>query len=367
MHLQSISNFRALAIIMIVAGHSYSFGFMGDDSLSNFIKGIVSGNTTLFVFISGYMFHHVFYKEFNYNKFIVNKFKNVGVPYLLLSSICLIYVYSISAGYYTPVSELDDMSDYYPAGIFGKIFSPQDSVFLTSLKYIFVGAPITAYWYIPFALLLFICAPIHNRYIKWSLPSQLSILLVFTLISLLTYRPEYRNPIINLLYFTPIYLIGMLCSLYREQVLSFLSDKLKYILLSYLFIVSFEVYIGFSGLSGKKFFALEAIDLIFIDKLLLIAIFWITLEKYQFNNSIINTISKTSFSIFFIHGWVIFVLTKLSNKFLNENYLIYLEGNNSVFIYSVSVVLNISFSVLLAVSVKKIFNGSKKTRYLFGY
>jgi len=70
-HLQSLVYFRGIAIVLIVAGHCYSIsgwhiGTTGDRFLAN----LISGSTTLFVFISGFLFHHVFYPKFQYGKFM---------------------------------------------------------------------------------------------------------------------------------------------------------------------------------------------------------------------------------------------------------------------------------------------------------
>jgi hypothetical protein len=367
MHLQSVSNFRAIAIIMIVAGHTFSFGFMGDNLLSATIKSFLSGNTTLFVFISGYMFHHVFYNKFEYKKFMVSKVKNIGIPYFILSTICLIYVYCQSAGFYAPIDSLANMKDYYPNGLAGKIFLPTDSSIVTTLKYYFVGAPITAYWYIPFALILFTLSPFHFKFIKASTRTQLVYTLLFVIISLITYRPEYRNPIINVLYFTPVYLIGIISSIHRDKVLSFVKPNLIKIMFVYVLFIVSENALGFSGLTGKVFFEMVGIDLIFIDKLLLIALIWGGLEKYEFNNKIINTISKVSFAIFFIHGWVLFSLTELASMFFSEKRLNFLASNNELSLYFLSVSFTVFLSVVIALLIKRLFQSSKNTRYLIGY
>jgi len=48
--------------------------------------------TALFVFISGFLFHHIFYSRFNYRAFISRKIKDVLVPYLVLSTPYVIYI-----------------------------------------------------------------------------------------------------------------------------------------------------------------------------------------------------------------------------------------------------------------------------------
>lgn len=367
MRLQSITNFRAIAIILIVAGHSYAFGFTGDDFTSRLIKSFITGNTTLFVFISGYMFNHVFYKRYDYKKFMIDKIKNVGFPYLLLSTIIIFIFFIKGFGYYAAIDSSTDMDIYSPPGIIGKIFSPNDSSFITTVKYYFTGAPITAYWYIPFVMILFALSPFHYKYIKLSAQSQLYIILALTFVSLITHRPEFRNPLINIIYFTPVYLFGILASLYRQQFLGFIKRRLIIILITYIVFIIIQNYIGFSSNTGKDFFEVYGIDMIFINKILLISLLWGALEKYTFNNKIINTISETSFAIFFIHGWVIMVLSKLRKMFFPPAEINLMMSDNNLLLYIFSLIIIISISVFISLITKKLFLGSKKTRYLIGY
>lgn len=71
MYLHSLEYFRGVAIVFIVAGHCYvlsdwQFPTVLERSLAN----VLTASTALFVFISGFLFHHVFYPRFNYVKFI---------------------------------------------------------------------------------------------------------------------------------------------------------------------------------------------------------------------------------------------------------------------------------------------------------
>jgi peptidoglycan/LPS O-acetylase OafA/YrhL len=59
MFLNSFNYFRAIAILLIVAGHSYEIAGINIYNLNFFEKlavNLISGGTTLFVFISGFLF-----------------------------------------------------------------------------------------------------------------------------------------------------------------------------------------------------------------------------------------------------------------------------------------------------------------------
>jgi len=86
MFLNSINHFRAIAILAIVAGHCF---YLVDASFNTFPErvfcNLLTGGTVLFVFISGFLFHHIFYKRYQFKKFMAGKFKKVLLPYTLLA------------------------------------------------------------------------------------------------------------------------------------------------------------------------------------------------------------------------------------------------------------------------------------------
>ena len=86
MRFASFDCFRGIAILFIVTGHSFGPWYIdhfGEKVLAN----LIAGGTTLFVFISGFFFHHIFYESFNLKEFLVKKAKNVFIPYLILTLI----------------------------------------------------------------------------------------------------------------------------------------------------------------------------------------------------------------------------------------------------------------------------------------
>ncbi|AGS39765.1 acyltransferase family protein [Cycloclasticus zancles] len=77
MRLNYFDYFRAIAIIIIVAGHSFSLWVI-DTLPEKVLANIITGGTSLFVFISGFFFHHIFYKNFKYQIFILKRFRSLG-------------------------------------------------------------------------------------------------------------------------------------------------------------------------------------------------------------------------------------------------------------------------------------------------
>ena len=68
MYLNFINYFRGFAILLIVMGHLFEitkvFDYNNPQLNSLFTKicfPLITGGTALFVFISGFLFHHIFY------------------------------------------------------------------------------------------------------------------------------------------------------------------------------------------------------------------------------------------------------------------------------------------------------------------
>ena len=55
------------------------------------VANLVVGGTSLFVFISGFLFHHLHASRFDYRRFLTNKVQKVVVPYLALATPLILY------------------------------------------------------------------------------------------------------------------------------------------------------------------------------------------------------------------------------------------------------------------------------------
>ena len=82
MFINSINHFRAIAILIIVSGHTYHISDLKFDSFfENVIGNLITGGTINFVFISGFLFYSIFYNRFKYSQFIKSKIKRILLPY----------------------------------------------------------------------------------------------------------------------------------------------------------------------------------------------------------------------------------------------------------------------------------------------
>ena len=76
-YLNKINYFRGIAIIFIVFGHCDSFGITrfneNTTKLAEIIIPIVHGGTAFFVFISGFLFHYIYFQNFQLKLFLIKK------------------------------------------------------------------------------------------------------------------------------------------------------------------------------------------------------------------------------------------------------------------------------------------------------
>ncbi|MDD9156058.1 acyltransferase [Aliivibrio sp. S4TY2] len=349
MYLNSFTHFRAIAIIFIVAAHVYNAAGIQFDNFGNILfQNFIAGGTSLFVFISGFLFFHVFCQNFNFTKFYKNKLKFVLVPYLILGFLPLIF---------HVLSFKEDWGGYfYPQGngIIHEYFIP-------ALKYYATGRFMAAYWYIPFAVILFSMSPLHRKFAYLNARTQLSILTVLTVIAVFVHRPVDNMSIIqSLIYFTPVYLTGIFCSVHYERCINILG-RFEFLLLAGVLMISLiQTYLGFSGNYHKPALVYEGIDLVYIQKILLCLFLMIFLKRYDDkNHSVITLLASTSFSIYFLHiyfTWTIGVLNKKVSLGLD---------NGSWITYFILLFGIIICCISIAKLIKKLF--PTHSRYMIGY
>lgn len=350
MFLQSIHNYRAIAIIAIVMSHTFVYGLENTTGLASVIKNIISGGTALFVFISGYMFHHVFYKRYKFKTFIKGKIERIIIPYLILATLAVILVYIIKSGFFSPDADYDRI-------IF---FSPDDSVMATTVKYYLTGRMLTAYWYIPFAALLFLASPLHYKFIQLSQRTQIIIIALFSVGSLFIHRSyENVNPIQMLFYFTPFYLTGIYLSLYRESVNKNCGIKGAFFIFCAIALAFYQFTQGHEGNYIKGMFEYNGIDIMFIQKMCLSIGLYFVMETFVFQNKVIDLISDTSFAIFFIHPWVLTTIKRL--PFISSP-----ESTNIPY-FLVMCLIVILISMLISIALNRLLTGRVKSRNIIGY
>jgi len=350
MFLNSLNHFRAVAILFIVAGHCFAVGVDGwrvNSFPEKLVICLTTGGTAFFVFISGFLFYHLFYSNFNFLKFMKKKMAVVLVPYLILSTLTLLY--------FTLQNETLPYVDYFFSGD-GLVNEYIKPYFL----YLATGATWYAYWYIPFIMVIFFLSPLFIIFIETRLSYQLIAISILLLISMLMHRPaENINVFQSVLYFSPVYMLGILCAMKRQALYSYLKGKDYYLLGLALIIAGMQIGIyGTYEPFHKEPFEVGLPDLMLLQKVVLCLFFMIWLERYQhIENRIISILASSSFAIYFLHPFII--------KFFNELDILsrlHIPGGLQWPIITVAVLV---VSVFLAYLIRIIF--SRSSRYITGW
>jgi fucose 4-O-acetylase-like acetyltransferase len=333
---------RGLAIALIVLGHSI---FIAQPMFPVLLENLLRGGTGLFVFISGFFFHRVFYHRFEYRTFIAKKAKALPIPFLSISLFALAL----------------RMLGWWQDGV-----DWQQNLLNAwyTLRNAYVLYP---HWYIPFILLTFLCAPLHKRYIELRAPLQVTLLIIFSFIAVLMHRPESNSNFLqSLIYFTPYYLLGILVSQYHPLLIRWHWPLL---LLSVFIIAATalaQTYVWVHiGNYHTAAFTYAGWDLQFIQTLFaciaLLAlcrhIHWSWLQQH------LNWLAELSFPIFFIHPLLTMAIENLTKLEGINTFFPVVSVGTSLLVFMIVFLVQFYGSAGIAVAIKY-FAGTRSHRLI---
>ncbi|MGS0525955.1 acyltransferase family protein [Zobellia nedashkovskayae] len=348
MYLNSINIYRGIAILLIVSAHCYSISEIKVDTFSEAIfANFTAGSTIHFIFISGFLFHHIFYLNRKTKKFFGGKVKRLLIPYTILSIIPIFLKLQLEPNFW---------HQYFLLNGGGTI----NTYIIPTFLYYITGAQLVAYWYIPFAICLFLMYPIHIRYIELKQKHQFIILALLFTIALLIHRPvDELNVIQSLVYFTPIYLFGILCSKNKTIIYEKLKNKEFFLLTIVLVLAVLQALLGRYENYQKYAFEYDGIDLILLQKSIFCVFFMVFLHRFEnTQNKLLSILASTSFAIYFLHGYVLQLIIVLKTKF---HILVAYPWVTYFILWATVIFCSISLAVLL----KKL--APKYSKYITGY
>ena len=346
MRLNYFDYFRAVAILFIVAGHSFSIWAI-DTIPEMVLANVITGGTALFVFISGFFFHHIFYKNFNYKKFMLKKTLNVFFPYLILSTAAFVLIITILNKPHTQlINESGGLTEQ----------------FLLYFKYLWTGRVLTAYWYIPFVMIVFTLSPFFIKFIESSKIKQVVIFITLLITAMIVQRPSYViSPIHSAIYFTPIYMLGIMFSGNSVKWLSIIKNKSMVLgaLVLCLSLLQIKIYGTYGNFQKDDIFSFEGVDLIILQKVLLIFFIISVLLKLEDKHiPILKYVASVSFPIFFIHPWILFFINYYSIK----DYFNFLPG---IIVFGVITTIAFIGSIVIANMIKLTLK--KRSNFVIGW
>jgi len=351
MYLQSFNYFRAVAILLVVAGHVALYllpDWTVKTTLEKSVYTLISGGTGPFVFISGFLFHHVFYSRFEYKGFMEKKFKNVLVPYLLLSSVAIAYrLFAPGVEAWPPEFFLNKPGIYY------QYVRP-------TLLYLVTGESMYPYWYIPFIMIVFLLSPAFIVFIRLKAQMRWLLLILLLPLPLLLHRPV-NNLLVwqSVAYYVPMYLFGILASLHREEIYKRFNgcDSCLGIVVLLLALAQAIFYTNYGNFE-KPPFEFRGVDIQFLQKMVLCLFLMVFLHRFESKNfAALNLIASSSFAIYFLHPYVISILVRL-----HMHWRPYLTPWSAWAIFTLAV---LALSLILAGSVKLTMRS--RSRYVVGW
>ncbi len=349
MRLVAFDYFRGIAIIFIVAGHSYG-PWQIDSFAERVLANLITGGTVLFVFISGFFFHHAFYEKFYFKDFLVKKAKNVFLPYLILSAIGIVL--------YLALSEPLPYADKLRIGNLDNLIQYIEMVAI----YLWTGRIATAYWYIPFIIIMFTLSPLFIRYIRLSRESRIYIFLISLIAAMFIHRPNGNiSPLHSALYFMPIYMLGIICSIHSRLVVEFIKDKSVMIGLVVLSLSIFQAlfFEGHGNFHKEEIFSYGGVDIIITQKIAMCFFFLSILQNFENRNiPVLNLLASSSFALFFIHPWILKIFSEIG-------VVPFLQFLPDMGIFIVTVPLVLIVSLLVAYIIK--LGLKKNSRYVTGW
>ncbi|WP_232415424.1 MULTISPECIES: acyltransferase family protein [Methylotenera] len=336
--LNYMNAFRALTIFLIVAVHTVLV-FSWDNNLSqqNALNIIYGNSTTLFMFISGYLFQHLLVK-FNTKRYYFSKLKYVLLPYFVISLPIILYYVLVA-----------------PKSIVNSDFLAQPA-WLQFLNYYWWGIHLYPMWFMPVIAMFYLAGPLlkwgdRNNLIYWLLP-------FFILMSFLIGRSLF--PYFNFLHFLSVYVFGMLCCKYKNLINPFITkySVLAILISTFLCLYALEFYEVF-----PQFTAIN-----YVQKLFLILVLLGLMIKFERHtkHQLISIIANTSFGVYFVHTFVLvavkFVSSYINNQFSMNSSTKYYPGNP--LLHFVVTCIALTLSILLVLAIKKVLGD--KTYILIG-
>ncbi len=293
----AMDNFRALAILFVLASHADSVLDIG--KAGYYLNFLFANATAWFVFISGYFFYFIESKRFQYRDFLLKKAKFLLMPYLFLSSIAML----IGVG----------------------MFDQHESLGLSLGSYLLwaliVGGNIIGpLWFMPMIMLFFMLSPIFYR-----LSNQRGLIIVVVialLLSFMTFRPyNNSNPLLAMIHFMGFFWFGILVAKYHSNIQAWLTKGWRFGLLAglglLLFLLSGQWELNSDTMMKMGFWDhLGEINFYQTGKFGLLVVIFLSLYRYfNYRIPVMSYLANISFGLFFLHGFGLWLYDWLAPRF----------------------------------------------------
>jgi probable poly-beta-1,6-N-acetyl-D-glucosamine export protein len=299
-----IHRLRGIAILLIVATHCVTFFQWTQHPLGlAMVMDLFDNSTLIFMFISGYLFHHTS-AQYQYTKYLRTKLFNVLLPYAIAATPGLIYMLV-----HEPPPD---------------VATPNNLSFIArTLDMLLYGGSQVNYalWFIPVICIYYLASPLLMLLTRR--PALYAVLLVLLPLSVLMHRPSYAHGhnILLALYFLSAYLSGMFCSQFHDRIVPMLDRNLGLLCVFTFTLVT--CHLLFSSHHGKytaiSMLSLDRpdglIDWLFVQKLLITLTLWGLIRRFASRRlAFLDHIANVSFTIYFLHIYAMYCVLWLTQR-----------------------------------------------------
>ena len=345
--IHSIHLLRGVAIIMIVFSHCLGVfknsHLIANSYLFSFLNLFAFNFTTFFVLIAGFLFHHLTYK-YDVKGYYLSKFKTVVCPYISVSIFCFLYFH------YQYLSRLPVFS----------LTEPSSS--MSIVKMMLTGTQLLPLWFMPMIIIIFAISPLLY---KWSKKSLIVIGLVSMFWVVMFTKPDYKQPLLNLLHYGPVYLTGMMIKQNYEKIMKLVKENLALVIFFFglcLFIPFAYRYVDYLGVERLYYDTLQKIILF------ILALYFLDGLNHRNNEGGIykffSYLANVSFPIYFIHQIIVLFLEQ---RLINSSfgYIIKTDNGQLASVGAISfLICTLTISIFIANTIKFVFKD--KAKYLIG-
>jgi len=334
--LNYIHNFRGFAILAIVAHHVIA-NLQWSHGKQEAVAQILIGNGSVyFVFIAGFLFQFLSTK-YKYKDYLKKKINYVIIPYLITSIPAIAMI--IAGKYPSPAWFIES---------FSKLPIPGQVI-----MYLLTGAHLSVLWFIPMITLFYIISPALiwlDRHPKayWVLPALL-------IITILIPRPDFnQNPFQSFIHFLSVYVAGMFCSHFRENLFSFMNRRWSVLICAFITLTALQLWVEAVPNS------INTVSKLSLCVVIIYFLWLVEPRTPKVFNIVMGRLAELSFGIYFLHEYFIGYDSSLE-RVMGIPYSLS-QANLVNFLINFFFVLGGSITTILLV--KRIFG--RKSRSLIG-
>ncbi|MDI1253002.1 acyltransferase family protein [Thermomonas sp.] len=301
-------------------------------------EGLFHGTTLFFALISGILFTRVL-RGMPWARFYLNKFTNVILPYLVVSTVLVALQWPQVVAYL----KANDL---------------QDSFLHVLLLNVVTGSAEVQLWYIPVLAVLFVMTPALEAMLRFRNGVLLLLLALVPLVVSRTVSPHMLS-VNSVIYFLGAYGFGMYLGERLEAMLALVRNFRALMWAVFLISLVANFWLFLSGYTPSGFFSLQE-SVVYLNKILAALLILELLQAHEDRMPrLLQTLGTYAFSLYFLHFTVMVNLDKaLVQAWPGMSVVGVAAGALAIYLVSITLTL------MLCIMLKKLFG--RYSRMLIG-